>query len=116
MKPIITNEDEAMQAIADGAEVITIDGKEVMDELAKEVRKGKPKARAFIMRIVIEVGQKRPDGNLDIVSSENAMAFDDSVRPSKLIEKIKPQLIDTVNKARAHVPLAVLAKKESKDV
>jgi len=115
MKPTITNEEQAMQAIADGAEVITIDGKELMDEIEKEARKGKDKPRAFIMRVVIEVGQKRPDGNMDIVSSENALGFDESVRPSKLMEKIKPQVIDTVNKARAHVPLAVLQPKEKKN-
>lgn len=114
MKPIITNEEQAMQAVADGAEVITVDGKELMDEMRREIKPGKEKPKALIMRVLIEVGQKRVDGNLDIVSSENVLGFDSNILPSKLMNKIKPQVIDTVNKARAHVPLAVVAPKGKK--
>lgn len=103
----ITGEEEAQKAIAEGAEVIEIDGRELMKEIAAESKK-----RRMVMRVVFEVGIPRIDGNVDVITSEDNMVFDTSMLPSKMLNKIKPQLIDTMNKARDHQPLIVVQPKK----
>lgn len=114
MNPNITSEEEALKAIAEGAEVITIDGKELLKDAGIVVTDDKqPKKRGFMVRVVVEVGQQRHDGNMDIVTSENFLGVSEDVKPSKLMEKIKPQVIDTLNKARAHHPNPLAQAKKS---
>lgn len=63
--------------------------------------------RKQMLRILLEVGIPRLDGNIDIVSSENVVGFTTDTLPSKLLAKVKPQLIDTLQKARDHEPSLV---------
>lgn len=111
MNKIIT-EDQAEQLKAEGTEIIEIDGKELMAEIKKENAKKGP--RKQVLRIVLEVGIPRADGNIDILTSENVVGITTDTLPSKLMAKIKPQLVDTLNKARAHVPSVVVQPKKPK--
>lgn len=69
--------------------------------------------KKFILRVMIEVGVPRHDGNIDVITSENLIGITENTKPSQVMGKIKPQLIETMQKGRDHVPSVVHVPKQS---
>lgn len=70
--------------------------------------------RKQIIRIILEVAIPRDDGgqNVDVITTENIIGINTDTKPSKLMAKIKPQLVDTLKKAREHVPSVIVQPKK----
>lgn len=69
--------------------------------------------KKFILRIVIEAGVLRQDGNLDVITTENMIGVTANTKPSKVLAKVKTQLIEAMQKGRDHVPSVVHVPKQS---
>ena len=73
--------------------------------------------RKQIIKVTFDVMIPRsadPKDGVDVVTSENMIGITDGTLPSKIMAKLKPQLIDTLAKAREHTPSVLFTPTKSK--
>lgn len=80
-----------------------------------EERKQRGAPRKMILRVSIDCVIPREDGtkNVDVITSENLLKISDDTKPSKIMAALKPQIIDTLQKGREHVPTKIIVPKKS---